>query len=226
MFLPLFLLLLPAAESNEAEKLFRDMEKKIASATTLACDFECKIEGGPDLEKSYKGSLALAEGNKFHMEVSSKGNDQPFKRVVTSDGTKVQRIDDGKVKAKEATPKQLGDVIRGTITRVGVLGWAIPNYPIVNEFNINDLFMVSDFKLGKKEKIGEREAQEIQYALTLKGEIVSLPVSVWLDTKTNLPLKRVLSFTKDTDKVTLTETCPKLTLDPKIDAKKFELSRD
>ncbi len=44
--------------------------------------------------------------------------------------------------------------------------------------------------------------------------------------KTNLPLKRIMTTKVDKDTLTITETWSKLTLDPKIDAKKFELPKE
>jgi len=41
-----------------------------------------------------------------------------------------------------------------------------------------------------------------------------------------LPLKRVITIPLGGDTVTFTETCSKLTLDPKVDAKKFEFPKE
>ena len=46
---------------------------------------------------------------------------------------------------------------------------------------------------------------------------------MWLDTKTNLPLKRVITLSKD--KSTITETYSKMKIDEKIDRKRFELPK-
>ncbi len=228
MFMPLLVaLLLPAAEPNEAEKLFRDMEKKITSAKTLECDFETTMEGGPGFKLGGKGSLTLAEGNKCHIEGSIDENGKVIKGMFTSDGKSMQGVQDGKVQPKMDTPKEFEAAIRAAISRTGVFVLGFQPLDLgEKEFKIDEAFKVSDFKLGKKEKIGEREAQEIQYALNVKGPKEPLAVSVWLDTKTNLPLKRVMTATMGTEKFTFTETCPKLILDPKIDAKKFELPKE
>jgi outer membrane lipoprotein-sorting protein len=228
MLMPLVvLLLLPAAEPNEAEKLFRDMEKKITSAKTLECDFETTLEGGAEFKMTGKGSLTLAEGNKCRMELNGEAMGKTFKGTVTSDGTNLQSAEDGKVQPKVDTPKQLGDLLRAGITRAGVLSTIVlRGDPMAKEFKIDEVFKVSDFKLGKKEKIGAAEAQEIQYALNGTGMDTPMTVSVWVDTKTNLPLKRVMSTTLMGNKIMSTETCPKMTLDPKVDPKKFELPKE
>ena len=91
------------------------------------------------------------------------------------------------------------------------------------DFKIEEQYPVSEFELGKKEKVGESEAQEIQYTLKPKDSKASLRVSLWLDTKTHLPLKRVAIVTVGADKGIFTEKCSKLTLDPKVEAKTFTL---
>ena len=49
---------------------------------------------------------------------------------------------------------------------------------------------------------------------------------MWIDTKTNLPLKRAIMTQKGDDKFTVTETYTKLKLDEKIDPKMFELPKE
>ena len=60
----------------------------------------------------------------------------------------------------------------------------------------------------------------------MKGSKDSWAVSVRLATKTNLPLKRVISASLPGGKIVLTETFSKMTLDPKFDAKKFDLPKE
>ena len=215
------------AEPNEAEKLFRDMEKKIASSKTLECDFEAKNDS-KDKKANIKASLTLGEGNKFHLEGSGEAEGKAFKLVVISDGKKLHVVLDGKAQGKQDNPKHSGEIIRASITRAGAFTpfFLIAAGPMDEDFKIDEQFAVSDFKVGKKEKIGDREAQEIQYLLTPKGLKESMSVNVWIDTKTILPLKRVITIPLGGDTVTFTETCSKLTLDPKVDAKKFELPKE
>ena len=226
--MPLVIVLaLSAAEPNEAEKLFRDMEKKINSAKTLECPVEGKMEDGKN-SILLKYSLAFAEGNKSHLEMTGTRDGNAEKTTIISDGTKLRWIVNGTAKAKVDPPKQLGDIFRGSITRTGVfvtiilLTSGIPE----KEFKLDEDFKITDFKLGKKEKVGDRDAQVIQYNLTLRTEKEPQAVAMWLDSKTNLPLKRVVTKLIGTDKLTLTETYPNLKIDEKIDPKKFELPKD
>jgi hypothetical protein len=259
MFLPLLVLLLPGSEADQAEKLFRAMEKKIVRAKTLQSDFECRIDNAPlfVFAGSGKGSMTLAEGNRFQVQVtiSNSQDGKPVgKGMVTSDGRKLRLVGDETLPTQTTdTPKPSGALLRAAITRTGLF---LPFYVLEeNEIAVEEDFKVADFKLGSKEKIEGRQAQEIQYTLT----IMRLPkalrqepvvVSVWIDTKTNLPLKRVMTITHITEEapccclrlvrwlcgsrtvkrttrtITYTETWSKLTLNPKVDAKMFQLPRE
>src|SRR5437764_1218521 len=117
MLLPLMVLMaLPAAEPNEAEKLFRDMEKKVHSAKTLECTFTVKADG---MEKiAVKGTLSLAQGNKFSVEATADKEGKTHKANAISDGTTLQSSEDDKSSKKE-TPKFLGQAVLASITRTG-----------------------------------------------------------------------------------------------------------
>ena len=58
-------LLLPALvqEPNEAEKLFRKMEKQFVSASTLQFQFETLLEGGLEKGAKVRGTFAVAYAN-------------------------------------------------------------------------------------------------------------------------------------------------------------------
>jgi hypothetical protein len=92
----------------------------------------------------------------------------------------------------------------------------LPPEPFTNpDFDLKEGFSVSGFKLGKKEKIGERETQRVDYVLSVKGNEGQFPAAVWIDLKTGLPVKRELSgmYTENYE----------LKLDGKLDLKMFEL---
>jgi hypothetical protein len=83
------------------------------------------------------------------------------------------------------------------------------------------MFPVSGFKLGNKEKIGECEAQRLDYVLGVKGKETTYHVTVWIDVKTELPVKRLVS---DGGLPWFTETY-EMKLDGKLDPKIFEIPR-
>ena len=81
----------------------------------------------------------------------------------------------------------------------------------------------SGFKFGTKEKDGERELQPLEYQLSLKGTKAPFSVTVWIDLKTGLPVKRLVTSEVGKEKTEVTETYGKLTLDEKLDPKTFEI---
>ncbi len=220
MLLPLIVLLVtPAAEPNEAEKLFREMESKVNKAKNIECHYEYKLEAG-SVTRTENGTLLVAEANKLRMDVTNESGGRTFKIMQIADGMKMAFVL-GSQKEFTDAPTWLTDGMRSALTRSGLfLGTSIT----LNEkkLKVDEHFKVSDFKLGKKEKVGDKEAQVVEYTFKDKGSS-SYAVSVWIDTKTNLPLKRVIQT--DNKIISATETYTKLDLDPKIDPKQFELPK-
>jgi len=70
-----------------------------------------------------------------------------------------------------------------------------------------------------KEMVGKREAQVVQYQIENKiiGNLAE--ASVWIDTKTQLPLKRAEAGKKQRS----TETYGVFTVDSKLDGKLFDI---
>ena len=227
MLMPLVVVLvLHAAEPNEAEQLFRQMEKQVAGAKTLEWTFDIKMEGGPG--GALNGSLTFSEGNKSRLEMNANLTGKKSKDVMICDGLKMAVLTDGVPKKTSDAPKHLNEVFGAALSRSGLL---LPYFTAYvpdkdKEFKIDEQFPVSNFKLGKKEKVGEQEAQVIQYTLSSGAIKFPLAITVWLDAKTNLPLKRIIVTMKGDEKLTVTETYSKLSLDPKIDPKNFELPKD
>ena len=216
-------------QENEAEKLFRQMEKEVnnAKAVRVASDDKADARG-----IRLKWTLVFVEGNKCRVELEGTGDLQGlegsvFKQVTTSDGAKLLSVQRGTPKPKEDAPKDLTNMLKGSISRCGMsVQWLTGFDSKKTGFKIDEDFKVTDFVLGDKEKVGEHEAQVVRYNVFLRGK-VKLPVSVWLDAKTKLPLKRVTTIPdKGEQKLTVTETFTQVTLNPKLEPKTFELPKD
>jgi outer membrane lipoprotein-sorting protein len=241
MLAPLVLLLvLPGADKDDAEKLFRQMETKLAKAKTVDCAYEARFEADKAEAVTMKGTLLLGEGNKLRMEWSGESGGMKEKFTMISDGTKMEPYGDD-------IPKWLGEAVRASMARAGVVRtfeygsplffkWSFPRPPEPKkEFKIDEHFKVFDFKLGKKEMVDKQEAQVVQYTLKEKGTLElkepkegKVEVSVWIDTKTLLPLKRIITIMMDDmddKKATYTETYTRQEVDGKIDPKQFELPK-
>jgi outer membrane lipoprotein-sorting protein len=218
--------LVPAvqAQENEAEKLFREMEKKVTSAKAVRVASDDKIAASGI---RLKWMLVFAEGNKCSLEGTFESEGKTLKEFTISDGTKLLSTQRGTPRPKEDAPKDLTNMLQGSISRCGMsVQWLTGLDGKKQGFKIDKDFKVTDFALGDKEKVGEHEAHVVHYNLFLRNK-VKLSVSVWLDAKTKLPLKRVTTIPdKGKQKVTVTETFTQLTLNPKLEPKAFELPKD
>jgi outer membrane lipoprotein-sorting protein len=227
MFAPLLLaLVLPAAEPNEAEKVFRQMETKVTKMKTVEVAFTVKV----DNEKiDAKGTVLVGEGNKLRVDVTDEGSGKKENHQMISDGSKMGMISNNDLKESKDAPAWLNDGLKQTMCRGGVFLYvmAVANkIGTEKEFKVDEHFKLSDFKLGKKEKVGDKETQAVEYTLTIKDkEPLSVPATVWIDTKTQLPVKRTLVVDEKGKKVTITETYSKIDPDAKMDAKQFELPK-
>jgi outer membrane lipoprotein-sorting protein len=156
-----------------------------------------------------------------------------MKRKITlvADGTKMIALVGGVGPTRpHEVPKWLGEASRNGFARGGAghaFGAGPEEKDIIKEFKADEQFAVADFKLGKKEMVNQQEAQVVEYTLTLrKSRERKFAVSVWIDTKTQLPFKHALTEGEGDNKATVTETYSKVTVDEKIDPKQFELPKE
>jgi hypothetical protein len=224
----LAMLLLPAIvrAEDDAEKRIRVMEKKLESAKTLQVAFESRAEGLRE-SGTFKGTLTVTERNKMHLEgsIEMAGKKADWKKV--SDGTKtiVEGMDGG----LRATSKTLTEDHRRSLTHGGFI-MGVYLHAAADEKEFWPDFRASDFELGKPDNVGTRRAQIVACKLThvargKKKVDITFSETLWLDPETNLPLKRVFTGNPDGKKITFTETYESFALDPKIDAKLFELAK-
>jgi outer membrane lipoprotein-sorting protein len=229
MLLPLVLLLVvPGAEPNEAEQLFRQMEAKIMKAKTLECAFDIKAGTQGKTDFTGKGTLYFGEGNKFRLETSIEEEGKVEKATMISDGAKLAMRADKAPKGPQDLPPFLGQFLRAGISRIIIIPFLLDEQDLTEfkekDYKLEEQCRVSDFKFGKKEMVGQQEAQIIEYTLTFKKQ--SAHVSVWVDTKTKLPIKRVIAIPGNEKMGTLTENYSNLTVDGKIDPQRFELPKE
>src|SRR5262249_879396 len=85
---------------------------------------------------------------------------------------------------------------------------------------------ISEFKLGSKQKVGNRQAQPVEYNSTIKDTKKSMTTVVWIDIETKLPLRREFRMKEGGMEGALIETFTDVKLDGKIDPKKFELPKN
>src|SRR5258708_36747869 len=76
-----------AAQDNEAEKLYREMEQKVRAAKTLQVRFDLNITDALGKTGIVKGALTLGEGDKYRVDLDGKIFGQAVKGIEVSDGT-------------------------------------------------------------------------------------------------------------------------------------------
>ncbi len=235
------------AQDNEAEKLFRDMEKSILAAKSVEVRFDYQIENrdGEKWKWKTKGTLLLTKDNKAQLKVSgyfADERDAPFqlvsdgkrlktkgaKFVVASNG--VPGVEQGG-QSEQETPKNVHAALGALMSRGGIW-YSLFVMPYLLREGIDpdaegSRVKAYDFKLGAAEKVGEREAKLVRYRFGDGGND-GPEIILWVDGKTLLPLKRVFDLRKNRGVVSgiiITESYNEFTLDPKIDAKAFELPK-
>jgi len=222
-------LLLPALTraADDAEKRIRELEKKLDAAKALQITFESRAEGLRE-SGTFQGTLTVAEGNKMHLEgvVEMEGKKVAWKKI--SDGTKTseQGIDRG----SRPTSKSLTKDYRSALKHGGFIMGVFFSSSSGDGEESWPAFHISDFELGKEDKVGTRRAQIVTCKLSPAAKAekkidVSFTETLWLDVETGLPLKRVFAGSFGDKKISFTETYEKFVLDPKIDDKMFELAK-
>lgn len=217
-------LLLPVLtqNNNEAEKLFNKMEKQIQEAKTLRVLYRasCNIQGPKDKDTtSVKGMIALAPGNKTRLEMGNIDAGDSDKGTLASDGGSVEPVGLG-IDIPKAAPANFHQGMRNAVTRYG-LTTGIMAMALKDDLKPQ----LSDFQLGKKEVLDGREAQIVTYKMTAPKTKQVIQISLWIDVKSLLPLRRVCAVDGRDYQGTLTDTYSTITLNPDLDPKLFQLAK-
>jgi outer membrane lipoprotein-sorting protein len=221
-WLALLVLILAAAparaQEGEAEKLYRAMEKKILAAKSLALEFNSQVTVD-DKKFTVKGNIYVAAGNKTRLELESELFGLGKTLIVTNGESRYAKVGDMVFDKGPFPPK--GEVLLALIARFGIVGAAMEKKIVTADLGKD--WPVKNFKLGVKEMVGKREAQVIQYQIQDKKSGDLTEVSVWIDTKTQLPLKRAMAGKDKKTIGKLAETYGVFTVDSKLDGKLFDI---
>jgi RNA polymerase sigma factor (sigma-70 family) len=212
----------------DAEKLFRDMEKKITTAKSVKVLFEM----GPLVQDdNLNGSVFFAQGNNTRLEATFK--DKGY-LLVSNGKDLVDRDPAGPFRGLRATPKRFNMDLGVILTRVGgyfplVFSQTLASKGPDHDFQVAKSVTVSNFSLGPKERVGKRQAQVIEYLVevTIKGEGAKFRVMLWVDLESTLPLKRTLKASDPGAKeATVEEIYSEFLIDSELDPKLFVLPKD
>jgi hypothetical protein len=186
LFVLLFLPLLPAAvaQENDAEKLYRAMEKKILAAKAFEVTFDYQVEKGKAKGKLAKGELLVTRENKVRMKIVGHFEEKPKARFeLVSNGKQlrskgatfsIQTTGRPKVElggeSQWRTLKNFHAVLGSTFSRAG-MWYTILLMPYLDgddgtqeidpEFGGKN--KVNDFKLDGSEKVGATQAKVLRY---------------------------------------------------------------
>jgi hypothetical protein len=222
---------LPLVRENEAEKLFRAVEKKISDARAFQVTVEIKIiaerEKGKDQGGRLKGSLILTKDNKARLTVRGKVAGEAMDREIVSDGKHIawkDNLPEPPALAKQTIPRKLHARLSALMTRAGVYGIS-ESIAVANGYGEDIPASVQrvdawDFKVGAAAKVGGRDARVVRCKVGRKGEGAG-QATLWIDAKTLLPLKYVIGDRNNH----VTEIYHEFTLDPKIEARAFALPK-
>jgi len=234
--------LLPGAfaQDKDAEKIFRDMEKKVKDAKAIEVTFRYQLVG-----KNAKGALLMTNDGKARIAVMGnyffgiKGNSS---FTLLSDG-KNYKVTGAKfgiatigrpfIEPGGSSEGQLGKGFRemttATLTRGGI-GLTVIGLPYLVSIDAGidpdeqeSKMTVYDFKMGAADKIGDRKAKVLHYRHG-KGGNDDPDMTLWLDDETGLPLKRVFQQPRG-EKIRIEDTYNSLKLNPEFKASIFELPK-
>ncbi len=142
---------------------------------------------------------------------------------MLSDGKEVKgQLFGKKISGKEA-PEDLGQLVVFGLSRFGIMPaffTGAGNNLGKKGANVEELYQVSDFKLGDKRKIKGRPAQGIRFQIKVAGA-AAFQAELYVDTETKVPLRRAMSTAQNGAKFSLVETYA-IQLNPKVDDRQFE----
>jgi outer membrane lipoprotein-sorting protein len=214
------------AQDAEAEKLVRALEGKVREAKGLKVTFALDGDLGKDRSVQAIGSTLVVAGNKARLDFKVKEGAEAVQMLILADGKNTLTIVNGKKEGKLApVGAALTEVTTQVLARGGVFAWMEAG-PSAAEAaaDIDKLMPASDFKLGKKETVSGRECQVVTYTLSwLKRP--DIRVTLWLSTRTGLPVKRELKGNAGGMAYEVTEDYAEFAVNPPANAKLFELPK-
>lgn len=211
--------------AEDAAGWMKKMEEALSKAKTLKGKFQLEMKMGEESMGTFEGELVLAEGNKLVLSIEGEMKGRARSSKVISDGKEMAGDRDGEPGEAFTPPEKLGASVVVMLARSGMLlgiDLAVPRRKDDEAGDVADKLKVMDPKLGAKEKVGDMECQVVTYEL--EGGKGPGKISVWIDAKRFLPLKRVITTTQGRQEVVATETFKELLLDEKLDAKLFDRS--
>lgn len=234
---------LAPAQDDDAEKIYRDLEKRILAAK--AHQVEMTYTFGK--QNANKVEMVITQDNKFHMKTTGPFQKPKSGYELISDGKDLKSIGarlsvmpsglpsietGGKSKSEWPTPASFHEAVSVIDARAGL--WYtvfVMPYLATGQFGKKldadgqgSKIKVYNFKLLADEKVGDQVAKVISYRFgDGSAGRDNADVKLWIDARSQLPLKR--AFVMESQGIVITETYQSFKLDPKLDEKKFEFPK-
>lgn len=220
MTLTLTLLSLLLAQPDQAaEQLFEKMRQTLAQAKTLECKLTANAKG--NVEYQLQGSLLLTTKTNqanFYLE----GTNLKIKVGILSDGVQSARIAAAKSYYLGAADRELTAKILAALAHSGLaVGSPLYQASSAKDTPLQGYFKATGFKLGGIETVSAIPARVLTYTLKIQGQDEPCPVTVWIDEKTSLPVKRTITTKSAALPVNYVETYTTLKLDGALAAADF-----
>jgi outer membrane lipoprotein-sorting protein len=220
------------AQENDAEKMFRAMESKVRAVKSLkmVCELEGTISDEDDRIK-VKASQQFAGKNKARFELHTEMLGIISKTLQLCDGKQMVAFESGRAvgEPRPADP----ELNAGLPKAIGRGGFMLPRLVVNRDktgFDADKLLPASNFKLGAKERVGDKDAQIIEYIVKFGGESSAfgncdkVEVTLWIDAKTMIPLKRKVA-SANAKKRFFVEVYKEFVINPELDSKIFSLPK-
>ena len=188
----------PLAE-DEANDLLKKARGNLSKATLVKIKFEGTVEAGGKERGKPSGHFTLStKDRKLEAELTvgpyADRRDDPYRKSDSGDG--------------------FSDRANKVLEAIGIAGAFVPFFFLENWDEVKDRgllfispqqFEASNLRMGKKEKVGDREAQVVEYTLKDKDGIIVMENRMWIDLERNIPLKYSVTATRGKLKVTVNE---------------------
>jgi len=223
------LLLLAIAVQDDAKALYERMAKALDDAKTLTLKTKGTMSSDP-LKVDVEMSIRVKEGNRLAIETTMESGGKKQKTALVCDGKKAGAVAaDGPKEAVDAQADLVARALTG-LKALGATGMCFPGLqPAGERKNRHDLpdlaadLALKDFVTKGDAKVGEVEAKMISYAVSVKGG-GTWNVTLWLDAKSGLPIKREIEGEWEKAKVRIVETC-EVVVNPELGDEGFEVPK-
>lgn len=217
------------AQENKAKDLFERMQSKIRSFDNVRVNVTIRA-----LKTDFhvKGRMVFAlKNNKFRVEIQSKEKDQTTNAVWVCDGkhlesrTTVSESDD-KIrevdKDKEIVDKEAAKRMVTVLAKFSA-AWSLGCWDSKNGCSATKDWPPFEYKFIGNEKLRDVNTQVFLVVFDEGSDNVKLTFRVWLNPKTNLPLRRAMYMPNDPNTISLEETYSNWSFDAPTDENEFRL---